>query len=400
MKPATAAIRVGQSPEPGHRAVTLPIYQTSTFAWDQIEAEPAIAYTRVANPNRTALESVLAALEGGSHCTAFASGMAAVVAALSLLQAGDHVLIASDIYGGTHRYIEAILPRQGISCTVFDALQPEEIRELAQPTSRMVVFESPSNPLLSVCDIRSICAIAKELDLITLFDNTFASPILQRPLDLGVDIVLHSTTKYISGHSDTVGGALITNNSVYGEAAAEWIKNTGASPSPFDCWLALRGLKTLALRMERHSENAQRVAQWLSQHPLVTQVFYPGLADHPGHALASSQMSGFGGMISFTIGNEAVACKVATSTQIFLLAESLGGVESLIGYPKLMSHGCLTEEQRLERGVTPNLIRLSVGIEDADDLIEDLDQAIRTAIQASTPNRAAHELVEANPSLA
>lgn len=383
MKKATQAIRVGQTPEAAHRSVTVPIYQTSTFAWDQIEAEPATAYTRVANPNRSALEEVLAALENGTYCTAFSSGMAAVVAALSVLQAGDHVLVASDIYGGTHRYIEAILPRQGISSSIFEASDPESIRQLAQPNTKMLVFESPTNPLLRVCDIKGITEICKELGILTLFDNTFATPILQQPLDLGVDIVIHSTTKYISGHSDTIGGALITRNEELGLAAHEWIKNTGACPSPFDAWLTLRGLKTLSLRMERHCQNAQKVAEWLSRHPLVQEVFYPGLTDHPQHRLARDQMSGYGGMVSFTAGDEAFAKEVATRTKIFLLAESLGGVESLVGYPKLMSHGCLTEEQRWERNVTPNLIRLSVGIEDADDLIDDLDQAIRAAEQAT-----------------
>lgn len=379
MKFATKAIRVGQSPEKEHRSVTYPIYQSSTFAWDQIDAEPEIAYTRVNNPNRNVLEQVLAQLEGGLECTAFSSGMAAVVAGLSILEAGDHVLVSSDIYGGTHRYIDSILPRQGISCTVFDAGDPESIEALGQENTRMLVFESPSNPLLRVCDIRAITNVALRNGWVTLFDNTFASPALQRPLDLGVDIVLHSTTKYISGHSDIVGGALITRCPDLGLAFREWIKNTGAAPSPFDSWLALRGLKTLALRMERHCENAQKVAEWLQSQPDVSAVYYPGLETHSSHALARQQMSGFGGMLSFEIGDEAFARAVQTKTEVFLLAESLGGVESLIGYPKLMSHGCLSEDQRLERGVKPNLIRLSVGIEDVEDLIADLDQAIHKA---------------------
>ncbi len=379
MRFATKAIRIGQNPESEHRSVTYPLYQTSTFAWDQIDAEPEVAYSRVNNPNRLVLEQVLANMESGEFCTAFASGMAAVVASLSLLEAGDHVLVASDIYGGTHRYIESILPRQGISCSVFDACQPETITENVKPNTKMLVFESPTNPLLRVCDIRAVVAEAQKHGLITVFDNTFASPALQRPLEIGVDVVMHSTTKYISGHSDVVGGALITRNKIYGDAFAEWIKNTGASPSPFDCWLALRGLKTLALRMERHCENALKVAQWLQTQPDVKAVYYPGLEDSPFHAVAKSQMDGFSGMLSFEIGNVAFAKAVGMNTKIFLLAESLGGVESLIGYPTLMSHGCLTEEQRVERGVHPNLLRLSVGIEDADDLIEDLAQAIEKA---------------------
>lgn len=379
MRFATKAIRVGQNPESEFRSVTYPLYQTSTFAWDQIEAEPSVAYSRVNNPNRLVLEQVLASLEGGTEATVVSSGMAAVVACLSVLQAGDHVLVASDIYGGTHRYIESILPRQGISCSVFDSCRPETIAESVQPNSKMLVFESPTNPLLRVCDIRKIVAEAKRFNLTTVFDNTFASPALQRPLDFGVDMVLHSTTKYISGHSDVVGGAVVTRNPELGLAMHEWVKNTGAAPSPFDCWLALRGLKTLALRMERHSSNALKVAQWLESHPDVTAVNYPGLASHPDHAVARSQMSDFSGMLSFQIGDTALAKAVAMNTRIFMLAESLGGVESLIGYPTLMSHGCMSEEERVERGVHPNLLRLSVGIEDAEDLIDDLDQAIQKA---------------------
>lgn len=379
MRFATKAIRIGQDPEREHKSVTYPIYQTATFAWDQCEAEPPIAYSRVANPNRNVLEEVIAGLENGSFCTVFASGMAAAVAALSQLQNGDHVLYSSDLYGGTHRYIESILPRSGVTCSVFDSMRPETIAEVVQPNSKMLVFESPTNPLLRVCDIRAIVAEAKKYGLVTLFDNTFASPSLQNPLDLGLDIVLHSTTKYISGHSDVIGGALVTNSRAHALTATEWIKNTGAAPSPFDCWLSLRGLKTLALRMERHCENAQAVAEYLAGRPDVDQVFYPGLADSPYREVAQSQMRGFGGMLSFTIGNAEFAKSVATHTQMFLLAESLGGVESLIGYPTLMSHGCLEEDQRLERGVTPNLLRLSVGIEDVRDLIDDLDQAITKA---------------------
>ena len=383
MRFATKAIRIGQNPESEHRSVSYPLYQTSTFAWDQIDEEPKVAYSRVNNPNRLVLEEVLASMEGGTHCTCFSSGMAAVVAALSLLEAGDHVLVASDIYGGTYRYIESILPRQGIEHSVFDADDPSSISRTVTPKSKMIVFETPTNPLLRVCDIRAIVAEAKKHGLITVFDNTFASPALQLPLELGCDIVIHSTTKYITGHSDVVGGAFITSNPAYGEAAAEWIKNTGASPSPFDAWLCLRGLKTLALRMERHSENAQKVAEWLVKQEDVRAVYYPGLTDSPYHEVAKSQMSGFSGMLSFEFGTVEMAKTAATNTKIFLLAESLGGVESLIGYPTLMSHGCLTEEQRVDRGVHPNLLRLSVGIEDVNDLIEDLEQAFAVARQSA-----------------
>lgn len=381
MRFATKAIRIGQNPESEHRSVTYPLYQTSTFAWNQIDEEPDIAYSRVNTPNRLVLEQVLASMENGTHCTVFSSGMAAVVASLSLLEAGDHVLVASDIYGGTHRYIDSILPRQGVSCSVFDSCDPDTIAEAVKPNSKMLIFESPTNPLLKVCDIRAVVAEARKHGLITIFDNTFASPALQRPLDLGVDIVIHSTTKYISGHSDVVGGAMVTSNATYGEAAAEWVKNTGACSSPFDCWLSLRGLKTLALRMERHSSNGLAIAKWLQTQPDVKAVYYPGLEDNPYHAIAKSQMDDFSGMLSFEIGNTEFAKAVGLNTKIFLLAESLGGVESLIGYPTLMSHGCLTEEQRVERGVHPNLLRLSVGIEDVNDLIADLEQAFEKARQ-------------------
>lgn len=379
MRFSTKAIRVAQNPESEHRSVTYPIYQSSTFAWDQIDAEPSMAYSRVNNPNRNVLEQVLAQLEGGAFCTAFSSGMAAVVASLSILEQGDHVLVASDIYGGTHRYIESILPRSGISHSVFECDDLVGLEALIQPNTKVLVFETPSNPLLRVADVQAITSIAQRHGVITIFDNTFATPALQQPLSLGVDVVVHSTTKYISGHSDVIGGAVITNSPDIAEAVSEWIKNTGASPSPFDCWLCLRGLKTLALRMERHSDNALKIARWLQSLPQVRNVYYPGLEDHPQHHIARSQMSDYGGMLSFELPNAEYAKAVATKTQVFLLAESLGGVESLIGYPTLMSHGCLTEEQRLERGVLPSLLRLSVGIEDVEDLIEDLEQAFAHA---------------------
>lgn len=382
MRFATRAIRVAQNPDKEHRAVTYPIYQTTTFAWDQMDEEPGVAYTRVNNPNRNILEEVIAALEGGRHATVFGSGMAAVVAGFSVLQQGDHVVMASDLYGGTTRYITDILPRSGITWDLFDSCQPESLEAVLRPNTKMVVFEGPTNPTLKVCDIAAIVAIAKRAGALTMFDNTFASPALQNPLEFGVDFVVHSTTKYISGHSDVLGGALVTNDDDLHFQATEWMKNAGASPSPFDCWLSLRGLKTLEIRMQRHCSNAQRVAEYLEGLSLVEQVYYPGLASNPYHELAKKQMRGFGGMMAFEIGTPEIAKAVALNTRIFLPAESLGGVESLIGYPKLMSHGCLTEEQRLERGVRPNLIRLSVGIEDPDDLIEDLDQAIERAVAA------------------
>lgn len=377
MKFATKAIRVAQDPDIQHGAVINPICQSATFAWRSLDEIPQFDYTRVSNPNRDSLERVIASLEGGDFCTCFASGMAAIVAAFSLLQAGDHVLVAGDIYGGTYRVAEKLLPRQGIEVSTFDSARPETIRELAKPNTRLLIFETPSNPNLRVADIAAVVAVAKELGITTVFDNTFASPALQRPLELGVDVVVHSTTKYISGHSDIIGGALVTSDEQIATHVYEYSKTVGAVPSPFDCWLTLRGLKTLDVRMDRHCANALAVAQFLEAHPKVKCVTYPGLPSHPDHAVAAKQMKGFGGMVAFEVAGTAEdARRVAEATRIFLLAESLGGVESLIGYPPLMSHATMTEEERVERGIPPTMLRLSVGIEDIDDILEDLRQAL------------------------
>jgi cystathionine beta-lyase/cystathionine gamma-synthase len=377
MRFATKALRVGQDPDPKFRAVIPPLYQSATFAWEDLDHVPPIDYTRCANPNRQMLEEVIAALENGKHCTLFGSGMAAIVAAFSLLQNGDHMLIAGDIYGGTFRLAEKILPRQGITVSEFCAHEPLSINDAVQPNSKLLIFETPTNPNLRVSDIAAVTKIAKEHNLIVVFDNTFASPVLQNPLDLGVDIVVHSTTKYISGHSDVIGGATVTNDPDLQYAMFEWNKAVGSVPSPFDCWLSLRGVKTLACRMKAHCENAQAVAEFLDGHPKVSRVHYPGLATHPDHQVAKRQMRGFGGMLAFEVaGTTEQARKVCESTQVFLLAESLGGVESLIGYPPLMSHATMSEEQRLSKGIPPTLLRLSIGVEDPQDLIEDLDQAL------------------------
>lgn len=381
---ATKALRVGQDPDPKFRAVVPPIYQSSTFAWQDLDHIPPIDYTRCANPNREMLEDVVAALEGGEHATMYSSGMAAVAACFALLQQGDHLLVASDIYGGTFRLAEKYLPRQGVSYSSFDAHRPESLKEVALPNTKMVIFESPTNPTMRVPDIRAVSKVAKELGLIVVFDNTFASPALQNPLALGVDIVLHSTTKYISGHSDVIGGATITNDSDLALFLFEWNKAYGCSPSPFDNWLSLRGLRTLSCRMERHCKNAQHIAEFLESHPLVTQVHYPGLPSHPDHETAKSQMSGFGGMVSAEFKTVEVARHVAEHLSVFLLAESLGGVESLVAYPPLMSHATMTEEQRLERGIPPTMLRFSVGIEDHRDLVEDLEKAFASIPAALT----------------
>lgn len=379
MRFATKALRVGQDPDPKFRAVIPPLYQSATFAWEDLGHIPAIDYTRCSNPNRVILEEVVAALENGKHCTLFASGMAAIGATFSLLQNGDHLLMANDIYGGTFRLAEKHLPRQGITTSFFDAHNPATIADVVQPNSKLLIFETPTNPNLRVSDIAAVVAEAKKHGLIVVFDNTFASPALQNPLDLGVDIVVHSTTKYISGHSDVIGGATITNNAEYNTQIFEWNKAWGAVPSPFDCWLSLRGVKTLGCRMKAHCANAQAVAEFLAGHPKVARVHYPGLPDHPDHEVAKKQMSGFGGMLAFELHSVEAARKVAEGTEVFLLAESLGGVESLVAYPPLMSHATMSEEQRLERGIPPTMLRLSIGVEDAEDLIADLAQALERA---------------------
>lgn len=377
MRFATKAIRVAQDPEPLFGSVTSPIYQTTTFAWKSLDDVPEIDYARVQTPNRLALEQVIAALENGTHCTLFSSGMAAITAAFSLLQNGDHLLMATDIYGGTFRLAESILPRQGISTTYFNAADPASIAELIQPNTKMLIFESPTNPNLRIMDIRKVVAAVAGKGILTVFDNTFASPALQNPLDLGVDLVVHSTTKYISGHSDVLGGCVVTKTEELGKAMYEWNKNVGANPSPFDCWLSLRGLKTLEVRMERHCKNAQAIAEHLAKHPKVAHVYYPGLPDHPDYEVAKSQMSGFGGMVSFEVkGGYAGAQAFCNSVQCFFLAESLGGIESLVAYPVKMSHAVMTEEARAKAGITETTIRLSIGIEDISDLIDDLDQAL------------------------
>lgn len=377
MRFATKPIRVGQELDQDHRAVIQPLYQSATFGWTGLDNVPKIDYTRCQNPNRQTLEQIIASLENGEHCTVFASGMAAIMGALSLLQSGDHILVASDIYGGTFRVAEKLLPKWGIQVTDVDTSDVAGIEQHIRPNSKMIIFEGPTNPNLRIMDIAGIAEVAKRNGLVSVFDNTFASPYLQTPLDLGIDIVVHSTTKYISGHSDVIGGALVTNSQEIAEQVFEYSKTVGAVPSPFDCWLTVRGVKTLAVRMKQHCENALAVAQYLEGHPKVAKVHYPGLPSHPDYQLAGKQMKGFGGMVSFEVnGTGEDACTFSEGCNVFLLAESLGGVESLIGYPPLMSHATMTEEQRVAKGIPATLIRLSVGIEDVEDLIEDIEQAL------------------------
>jgi cystathionine beta-lyase/cystathionine gamma-synthase len=372
---ATRAIHAGQDPDPATGAVITPIYQTSTFAQEAVGVNKGYDYARSGNPTRTALETALAALEGATHGIAFASGLAAeTTVALALLKSGDHVICGDDVYGGTYRLFKRVLEDKGISTSFVNTAEPVQVSDALRPNTRLVWIETPTNPLLKIADIAALSAIARSAGALTLVDNTFASPACQLPLALGADLVLHSTTKYLGGHSDVVGGALLTSNDDLA-ARLRFVQNAaGAVPGPFDSWLVLRGIKTLALRMRQHSANALTVAQFLSEHPAVERVIYPGLPSHPQYAVAARQMQNFSGMVSFlAAGGEKAAHKIVTRTRLFTLAESLGGVESLIELPAAMTHASVAGST-LE--VPAGLVRLSVGIEDVDDLIADLDQAL------------------------
>jgi cystathionine gamma-synthase len=378
---STRAIHAGQEPDPTTGAVIPPIYQTSTYAQQEVGVHKGYEYSRTGNPTRTALETCLAALEGAgldqpTYGAAFASGMAATDTILRLFNPGDHIIASNDVYGGTYRLFERVLRRFGLDFSFVEMSDLDQVRASLRPETRLVWIETPTNPLLKIADIAAVAQLAHQNrpDTLVTVDNTFASPYLQQPLKLGADIVLHSTTKYLGGHSDVVGGALVTTNSEVYEQIKFLQNAVGAVPGPMDCWLALRGIKTLALRMERHSENAMRIAQFLENHSAVEQVLYPGLPHHPGHATARKQMRSFGGMISFVVkGGLEPARRVAAATRIFLLAESLGGVESLIEHPGVMTHASVAGSP-LE--IAPGLVRISVGIEHIDDLLADLEQAL------------------------
>ena len=377
---ATRAIHAGQDPDPTTGATIPPIYQTSTYTQEGIGQHKGYEYSRTGNPTRTALETCVASLEGGRHGLAFASGTAAAAAVMNLLSPGDHVVCADDVYGGTYRLFELVLKRYGLQYDWLDMTDPQRVRTAIRPNTKMIWIETPTNPLLNLVDIAEVVKIAGEAGLITVVDNTFVSPYLQQPLALGADIAVHSSTKYMGGHSDVIGGAIVTNNSDFFETIKFHQNAVGGIPGPFDCWLVLRGLKTLALRMEAHCANATKIAQFLENHPAVEKIYFPGLNSHPQHELARRQMSGFGGMVSFVLkGGEEAARKVACRTKLFSLAESLGGVESLIGHPATMTHASIPVEEREARGITGGLLRLSVGIEDADDLIADLENAFTVA---------------------
>ncbi|GGM72617.1 cystathionine beta-lyase [Dyadobacter beijingensis] len=380
MKFATKAIHAGIEPDPGTGAIMTPIYQTSTYVQESPGKHKGYEYARSSNPTRTALQTALAALENGKHGLAYASGLAATDAVLKLFHPGDEIIAPSDIYGGTYRLMKRIFEPLGLVFRFIDIDETDNIAQLITDKTRLVWLETPTNPLLKIIDIESITCVCRERNVLTCVDNTFASPYLQNPLDLGADIVMHSVTKYLGGHSDTVMGALVTSDDDLA-GRLKFIQNaSGAVPGPQDCFLVLRGIKTLHIRMQRHCENAVQVATWLNAHPKVGKVYYPGLPDHPGHALAAKQMRGFGGVVSFELQDDSYEKAVRTmeNLQIFALGESLGGVESLCTHPASMSHGGMPREERLKIGLKDTLIRLSVGIEDVADLIADLDQAIGT----------------------
>lgn len=371
---ATRAIHVGQDPESTTGAVIVPIYQTSTYAQKGVGEHSGYEYSRTDNPTRTALQECLATLEEGKYGLAFASGLGATTTLMLMLKAGDHVVCGDDVYGGTYRLFQRVLTDHGLRFDFVDTSDPEQVKAAIRPETKLIWLETPTNPLLKLAPIAAISRLARERGIWTVVDNTFASSYNQRPLTLGADIVLHSTTKYLGGHSDVIGGALITSNDELYERLKFLQNAAGAVPGPFDSWLVLRGLKTLAIRMREHERNAHAVAQFLNEHSAVEKVIYPGLPSHPQHGLAREQMCGFGGMISIILkGDAAAANRMVTRTKLFTLAESLGGVESLIEVPAAMTHASVAGS-KLE--VPAGLVRLSVGIEDSNDLLRDLEQAL------------------------
>lgn len=384
MEFATRAIRVGQAPDPTTGAVVSPIYPSVTYAFKEIGKPSAFEYSRSANPTRSALEECLASLEEAKHGLAFASGLAACDAVLSILRPGDHVVSATQIYGGTYRLFEEVYKPHGIEFTYVEGEDPAAFKRALTPRTRLAWIESPTNPLLKLVDIRAVAEICRAQGTALVVDNTFASPYFQQPLKLGAELVVHSTTKYLGGHSDVLGGAILTNNPEL-HAAFQFHQNAaGAVLGPFDCWLTLRGVKTLAVRMRQHEQNAQQIAEFLAGHPLVKRAIYPGLASHPQHELAKAQMSGFGAIVTFELaGGREVANEFVKALKLFIFAESLGGVESLACHPATMSHATMSEAERAALGISEGTIRLSVGIEDGGDLVADLAQALeatRTAL--------------------
>jgi len=374
---ATRAIHAGQEPEPSTGAVVVPIFQTSTYAQPQLGKHRGYEYSRTGNPTRTALETCVASLEGGRYGLAFASGMAAEATIMRLLGPTDDTIAMDDLYGGTYRLFKQVLEPMGLTFSFVDATRPEAVEAAWTPQTRMVWIETPTNPRLKLVDVGAVSAIAHAHGALVVVDNTFMSPLFQRPLALGADIVVHSATKYLGGHSDTISGVLVVDREDLRERLAYLQNAVGGVPGPMDAWLVLRGLKTLAVRMREHERNAIAVARFLEGHARVQRVYYPGLAGHPQHALARRQMQGFGGMVSFELqGGLSAARRVVERLRIFTLAESLGGVESLVEVPAVMTHASIPEPVRRKHGVPEGLIRLSVGLEDVQDLISDLDRAL------------------------
>jgi O-succinylhomoserine (thiol)-lyase len=373
----TRCVHTGVDKDAAYNSVITPIYPTSTFYWDDLQTNRGYDYTRSGNPTRAALEENIAALEGGIACRATCTGMAAITAVMHLFQPGDHIIAGHDIYGGTFRLFHSVYSQWGLDFSFVDMGDLEHVRKAVTPATKCIWIETPSNPLVRVVEIAALTAIARDAGAITIADNTFLSPYLQRPFEHGVDVVMHSTTKYLNGHSDVVGGCVVTRHPPHAERIAFIVNALGVSCSPFDAWLVLRGVKTLGPRMEAHQRSAMAVAQMLAEHPNVERVYYPGLPSHPQHALAKRQQDGFGAMLSFDVrGGRAQAERVLNGVKLFYLAESLGGVESLVSYPETMSHASMTPEARRTAGITEKTIRVSVGIEHPDDLVADLKQAL------------------------
>ncbi len=378
----TRAVHAGQRPDETTGAIMSPIYQTSTYVQDGLGRHKGFEYARTRNPTRDALERNVAALEGAEHGFAFASGLAATDAVLKLLSAGDHVICGENVYGGTHRIMTHVFERLGLRFTFVDTREVTRVDAALTPTTRMIFVETPTNPMMHLTDLAAVGALARDRDLLLVVDNTFATPVLQRPITFGAQVVVHSTTKYLNGHSDMVGGMVLTTSDDVADRVGFLQNAVGAVPGPMDCWLALRGTKTLHLRMARHDASGRRIAEWLSQRSDVQRVYYPGLPDHPQYDLARRQMHGFGGMISLDLGSLAKARAMVEHSRIFALAESLGGVESLIGHPASMTHASVPHAMREGMGLTDGLVRLSVGVEDVEDLLADLDQALGAARRA------------------
>jgi cystathionine gamma-lyase len=376
---ATRAVHAGQRPDPTTGAVMTPIYQTSTYVQEGLGRHKGYEYARTQNPTREALERNVASLEGADYGFAFGSGLAALDSTLKLLRAGDHVISGDNIYGGSHRLMERIYTRYGLTFSFVDMREIANVERAITPATRMIYCETPTNPMMNLVDLTAVGDLSQAHGYLFVVDNTFATPFFQQPLSFGADLVLHSSTKYLNGHSDMVGGILVTSRDDLAEQLGFIQNAAGGVPGPMDCWLALRGTKTLALRMRQHDANGRIVAQWLTEQSLVKRVYYPGLPSHPQHELAARQMRGFGGMISIELGDTALARKVAEGTKVFALAESLGGVESLIGHPASMTHASVPTAMRQAMGLTDSLVRLSCGIEDPEDLIADLDQAFHAA---------------------